>query len=177
MILTSRACAGLRDREASLQFHRISEDYKEIMIALRPIDTTKQGPAGAPGPHLARHFRRSSLRAGRHAALARRLGVPRPHGSGERLGQLSRLGRHDPELLAERLRPPFQREQPRSDKLLMAAFMPLSWFGLVPLMAFDKRSGWSSLPPALNVVGFVLLCLGLRLSWQVLKEKTLPRRW
>ena len=84
---------------------------------------------------------------------------------------LSWLGRHDPELLAERLRPPFQREQPRSDKLLMAAFMPL-WFGWYLLMALDKRFGWSSVPPALNVVGFVLLCLGLWLSWQVLKENS-----
>ena len=61
---------------------------------------------------------------------------------------LSWLGRHDPELLAERLRPPFQREQPRSDKILMAAFMPL-WFGWYILMALDRRFGWSSVPAAL----------------------------
>ena len=84
---------------------------------------------------------------------------------------LSWLGRHNPGLLAERLRPPFQREQPRSDKLLMAAFMPL-WLGWYVLMALDKRFGWSSVPPALNVVGFVLLCLGIWLSWRVLKENS-----
>ena len=84
---------------------------------------------------------------------------------------LSWLGRHDPELLAERLRPPFQRDQPRSDKLLMGAFMPL-WFGWYVLMAFDRRFGWSDVPVALQVLGAALICLGLWLSWTVLKENS-----
>jgi protein-S-isoprenylcysteine O-methyltransferase Ste14 len=84
---------------------------------------------------------------------------------------LSWLGRHDPELLAERLRPPFQRDQPRSDKLLMGAFMPL-WFGWYVLMAFDRRFGWSDVPVALQVLGAALICLGLWLSWTVLRENS-----
>jgi protein-S-isoprenylcysteine O-methyltransferase Ste14 len=84
---------------------------------------------------------------------------------------LTWLGRHDPGLLAERLRPPFQREQPRSDKVFMGFFMPV-WFGWYVLMAFDKRFGWSSVPASLQVLGAVLLCLGIWLSWQVLKENS-----
>ena len=53
----------------------------------------------------------------------------------------------------------------------MGAFMPL-WFGWYVLMALDKRFGWSSVPPALQVLGAVLLCLGIWLSWQVLKENS-----
>lgn len=84
---------------------------------------------------------------------------------------LTWLGRHDPELLAERLRPPFQRGQPRSDKVLLGLFMPL-WFGWYVLMAFDKRFGWSSVPVSLQILGAVLVWLGIGLSWQVLKENS-----
>ena len=55
-------------------------------MAARPERTKSKRPARASGLHLARHFRRSAVRAGGYGALARRLGVPRPHGSGERLG-------------------------------------------------------------------------------------------
>jgi len=81
------------------------------------------------------------------------------------------LERHDPALLAERLRPPIQRGQPLTDKLLMGAFLPL-WFGWFVLMGLDRRFGWSSLPVALEILGAVLLCLGIWLSFEVLKENS-----
>jgi protein-S-isoprenylcysteine O-methyltransferase Ste14 len=81
------------------------------------------------------------------------------------------LARHDPELLAERMRPPFQPGQPRADKLLMGAFLPL-WLGWYVLMGFDRRFGWSSVPAVVQGLGFVLLCAGLWLSWLVLKENS-----
>ena len=84
---------------------------------------------------------------------------------------LAWLGRHDPGLLAERMRPPIQRGQPRSDKLLMVAFIPL-WFGWYVLMGLDKRLGWSSVPAALQVLGAVLVCLGVWLSFRVLAENS-----
>ena len=81
------------------------------------------------------------------------------------------LERHDPALLAERLRPPIQRGQPLTDKLLMGAFLPL-WFGWFGLMGLDRRFGWSSVPVALEILGAVLLCLGIWLSFEVLKENS-----
>jgi len=81
------------------------------------------------------------------------------------------LGRHDPALLKERMRPPFQREQLPQDKLLMGTFLPL-WLGWYVLMGLDRRLGWSSVPVSLQILGAVLLCLGIRLSWQVLKENS-----
>jgi protein-S-isoprenylcysteine O-methyltransferase Ste14 len=81
------------------------------------------------------------------------------------------LERHDPGLLAERMRPPIQRGQPLADKLLMGAFIPL-WFGWFVLMGFDRRFGWSGVPGALKILGAVLLCLGIWLSFEVLKENS-----
>lgn len=81
------------------------------------------------------------------------------------------LGRHDPELLKERMRPPFQREQLTQDKLLMGTFLPL-WLGWYVLMGLDRRLGWSSVPVSLQILGAILLCLGIWLSWQVLKENS-----
>jgi len=81
------------------------------------------------------------------------------------------LKRHDPALLAERLRSPIQRGQLPGDKLLMGAFMPL-WFGWFVLMGLDRRFGWSSVSAPMEVLGTVLLCLGIWLSWKVLKENS-----
>ncbi|HEV3241829.1 MAG TPA: isoprenylcysteine carboxylmethyltransferase family protein [Methyloceanibacter sp.] len=81
------------------------------------------------------------------------------------------LERHDPELLKERLRPPIQRGQPLADKLLMGTFIPV-WFGWFVLMGLDRRFGWSNVPVSLEILGAVLVCLGIWLSWQVLKENS-----
>src|SRR5262245_33083165 len=117
---------------------------------------------------MARRLRAAAVLAGRHGSLAWRLGVPRHHGG--RRG-FAWLGRHDPELLKERMRPPFQREQLPQDKLLMGTFLPL-WLGWYVLMGLDRRLGWSSVPVSLQILGAVLLCLGIWLSWQVLKENS-----
>src|SRR4029079_1050239 len=78
------------------------------------------------------------------------------------------LGRHDPALLKERMRPPFQREQLPQDKLLMGTFLPL-WLGWYVLMGLDRRLGWSSVPVSLQILGAVLLCLCIWLFLAVLK--------
>jgi protein-S-isoprenylcysteine O-methyltransferase Ste14 len=69
------------------------------------------------------------------------------------------------------MRPPFQREQLPQDKLLMGTFLPL-WLGWYVLMGVDRRFGWYSVPVSLQVLGAVLLCLGIWLSWQVMKENS-----
>jgi hypothetical protein len=70
------------------------------------------------------------------------------------------LARHDPALLAERLKPVIQRDQKPWDKIFMAIMMSL-WFGWLVLMALDaQRYHWSAAPLAIQIAGFVLLCLG-----------------
>lgn len=87
------------------------------------------------------------------------------------IGGMAWLARHDPELLKERLRPPFQRDQEPWDRLLMGAFMPL-WLGWYVLMAFDKRFSWSSVPVPLQTLGAGLISLAMLLSWRALKENS-----
>ena len=64
------------------------------------------------------------------------------------------LARHDPALLAERLRPLIQRDQKRWDKLLMGVFH------------------WSEVPLALQVVGVVLICLCSYVVWLTFKANS-----
>lgn len=87
------------------------------------------------------------------------------------IGGMNWLARHDPGLLQERLRPPFQRGQKPWDRALMMTFVPL-WFGWYALMGLDRRFSWSSVPVALQVLGAILLGLALYLSWQTLKENS-----
>src|SRR5918997_640807 len=63
------------------------------------------------------------------------------------------LGREDPELLAERLASPIQREQPLWDKVFLGAMTLLfvAWLILMPLDA--ARFGWSEVPGWLQVLG------------------------
>jgi protein-S-isoprenylcysteine O-methyltransferase Ste14 len=74
------------------------------------------------------------------------------------------LAREDPELLAERMSSPIQREQPLWDKVFVAAVLVLFvlWLILMPLDAV--RYGWSEVPGWLQLLGAV----GLLLSFYVL---------
>lgn len=82
------------------------------------------------------------------------------------------LGRHDPGLLAERLGSLIQRDQRGWDKLFMSLMLAL-WIGWLVLIAFDaKRYHWSDVPVALQVLGFVLLCLGSYLVGLTFKENS-----
>jgi protein-S-isoprenylcysteine O-methyltransferase Ste14 len=71
----------------------------------------------------------------------------------------------DPALLAERLSPPIQAEQPRSDKIVIAAILAVfvAWF---VVMAFDAaRWRLSHVPPWLQAVGAVALALCLLVAF------------
>lgn len=72
------------------------------------------------------------------------------------------LARHDPALLEERLGAVVQRDQKSWDRVFMLAMTGL-WPIWMVLIAFDaRRYHWSDMPLALQVAGFVLICLG---SW------------
>ena len=82
------------------------------------------------------------------------------------------LARHDPGLLAERLGSLIQRDQKRWDKIFMAIIMAL-WIGWLVLIALDaKRYHWSQVPLAVQVAGFVLLCLGSYLVGLTFRENS-----
>jgi protein-S-isoprenylcysteine O-methyltransferase Ste14 len=82
------------------------------------------------------------------------------------------LARHDPGLLAERLGSLIQRDQKRWDKIFMTIMMAL-WFGWLVLMGLDTgRYHWSHMPLALQIAGFVLLCLGSYLVGLTFRENS-----
>lgn len=82
------------------------------------------------------------------------------------------LLRHDPALLAERLRPPIQSGQKGWDKVWVAAFMAL-FLAWLPLMALDAvRLRWSHMPAWLQVVGGGAIVACFYLSYLAYRENT-----
>jgi protein-S-isoprenylcysteine O-methyltransferase Ste14 len=87
------------------------------------------------------------------------------------LGGLA-LGRHDPELLRERLAPPVQKDQPAGDKVLLVIIL-LVIFGSLVLMALDAvRFRWSVVPPWLQAVGALILLLGIWICYRTMRENS-----
>ena len=82
------------------------------------------------------------------------------------------LLRHDPGLLAERMRSPIQKEQKRWDKVLIGALLVLyvGWLMLIELDA--ERFHWSSVPLAVQVIGAILICFSICSQWLVLRENS-----
>jgi protein-S-isoprenylcysteine O-methyltransferase Ste14 len=75
------------------------------------------------------------------------------------------LLRHDPALLRERMRLPFQKEQVAGDKLFMSA-VQIGWCGWVVVMALDaERWHLSRVPAWLGAIGAFLIALGLAIIW------------
>jgi protein-S-isoprenylcysteine O-methyltransferase Ste14 len=68
------------------------------------------------------------------------------------------LARTDPALLAERMRPMMQADQPAADKKFMLAFgaVALIWFIAIGL---DRRMHASKIPEALQALGLIILVL------------------
>jgi protein-S-isoprenylcysteine O-methyltransferase Ste14 len=66
------------------------------------------------------------------------------------------LARTDPALLAERMHPMMQSNQPLADKIFMLAFglVALSWFLVI---GFDERMHASHVPTALQAMGLAML--------------------
>ena len=68
------------------------------------------------------------------------------------------LARTDPALLAERLRPTFQADQPAADKKFMLAFAVASLVWLIA-MGLDRRAHASDVPLALQLAGLAMYLL------------------
>jgi protein-S-isoprenylcysteine O-methyltransferase Ste14 len=82
------------------------------------------------------------------------------------------LAQHDPDLLAERLKPMFQREQKPWDKAFMSIVL-LLWCGWLVLMGLDAgRFHWSHMPLGLRLSSLVLIALGSYLVWLTFKTNS-----
>lgn len=81
------------------------------------------------------------------------------------------LYRIDPALLAERLRPVLQKDQPAADKLFMIVFVValLAWLAA---MGLDHRNLFSDMPVALQALGFVLFLLSMLFILWVFRENS-----
>ena len=81
------------------------------------------------------------------------------------------LYRLDPALLAERLRPVIQREQPPADKAFIIAFIVaiLAWLIAIGL---DRRSLASNVPLALRALGFLLYLACTLFTMWVFRENS-----
>lgn len=81
------------------------------------------------------------------------------------------LYRVDPALLAERLRPVLQKDQPAADKVFMAAFVVamLAWLAA---MGLDRRHLASDMPVAFQGLGFALFPLSTLFMLWVFRENS-----
>jgi hypothetical protein len=77
------------------------------------------------------------------------------------------LARYSPELVAERMKPPSDRD--RATRRLVA----LPFLGLLVVAGLDARFGWSDVPLLLQLGGLALVALGVVLLGGVLdRERT-----
>jgi protein-S-isoprenylcysteine O-methyltransferase Ste14 len=82
------------------------------------------------------------------------------------------LARHDPALLAERMKSPVQKGQPFWDKVFVLA-MSVAWCGWMVLMGLDVvRFRWSVMPVWLQCAGGALMVLLFQVIAWVFRENT-----
>ncbi|RXG90600.1 methyltransferase family protein [Bradyrhizobium vignae] len=81
------------------------------------------------------------------------------------------LYRLDPALLAERLRPVIQRDQPPAYKAFITAFIVAMLAWLI-VMGLDRRSLASEMPLALLILGFLLFLLCALFTMWVFRENS-----
>lgn len=81
------------------------------------------------------------------------------------------LARHDPALLAERMRPMMQHDQPAADKtfVLVFGFAALIWFLAI---GFDMRQHGVRIPWAWQTLGFLMLLLSSGFIMWVMRENS-----
>src|ERR1039458_3049758 len=80
------------------------------------------------------------------------------------------LARHDPALLAERMKLPVQKGQPVWDRVFLLA-MVAAWCAWLPLMGLDAvRFRWSVMPVWLQCAGGALMVLSFRMIGRVYLE-------
>jgi protein-S-isoprenylcysteine O-methyltransferase Ste14 len=81
------------------------------------------------------------------------------------------LVRRDPALLARRMSGGPTAEKRTSQKLIML-FVSVVFVALLVVPALDRRFGWSSVPPAVVVLGDLLVAAGFYLIFLVYRENT-----
>lgn len=79
--------------------------------------------------------------------------------------------RIDPALMAERLRPVLQKDQPAADKAFMIVFMVAMMAWLVA-MGLDRRQSASGMALALQALGFVLYLASMLFTLWVFRENS-----
>jgi protein-S-isoprenylcysteine O-methyltransferase Ste14 len=75
----------------------------------------------------------------------------------------------NPGLLAERMRPMIQKDQPKADKVFILAMGLVSMIWLI-VMGLDQRYQWSDMSAGFQVLGFVLFMLSLAISFWAMRE-------
>ncbi|AEH88490.1 Isoprenylcysteine carboxyl methyltransferase [Mesorhizobium opportunistum WSM2075] len=81
------------------------------------------------------------------------------------------LARRDPGLMNERLSAPIQKNQTAADKILLSILL-LGIFGWQIFMGFDFRFGWSAVPVWGQVVGALVLIIGIWISYLTMLENS-----
>ena len=81
------------------------------------------------------------------------------------------LYRIDPALLAERLRPVLQKDQPAADKAFMVVFIA-AMLGWLEVMGLDRRHLASDMPLALQALGLVLYLASTLFTLWVFRENS-----
>jgi protein-S-isoprenylcysteine O-methyltransferase Ste14 len=81
------------------------------------------------------------------------------------------LYRLDPALLAERLKPIIQKQQPAADKVFMTAFV-LAILAWLVTMGLERRQSASDMPLVLEAVGLALLLLSTVFILWVFRENS-----
>jgi protein-S-isoprenylcysteine O-methyltransferase Ste14 len=81
------------------------------------------------------------------------------------------LSRYDPALLARRVSagPTAEKEKPQK---IIVLFTSLGFIALLNVPGLDNRFGWSTAPPAVAVLGDVLVLAGFYIVFLVYKENT-----
>jgi protein-S-isoprenylcysteine O-methyltransferase Ste14 len=81
------------------------------------------------------------------------------------------LAKTDPALLAERMRPTFQAEQPAADKKFMLAFAVAALIWLIAI-GLDRRAHASDIPFALQALGLAMYLLSTALIMWVFRANS-----
>jgi protein-S-isoprenylcysteine O-methyltransferase Ste14 len=82
------------------------------------------------------------------------------------------LARNDPALLAERLKPLVQKDQPVWDRVFISTFVLFFILWLVLIALDAARFRWSSVPRWLQTVGAFGLVLSMWMQYSVFRENT-----
>jgi hypothetical protein len=82
------------------------------------------------------------------------------------------MARVDPGLLRERLKPPIQKDQPLSDKLILIPLLLLLFGGMGFMAADAARWRWSTAPPSAQWAGCVLLLVAILFMYWTMRTNS-----